>query len=58
MLMESLTEDEKGILTDACKIFVLRGEEVALVRGDSSNMKITYPQDMRLARALLEDRDA
>lgn len=53
-LVESLTEEEKGILTDACKIFVLRGEEVALVRGDSSNMKITYPQDMRLAQALLE----
>lgn len=53
-LMESLTEEEEAILTDACKIFVLRGEEVALVRGDSSNMKITYPQDMRLAQALLE----
>ena len=53
-LVESLTEEEKGILTDACKIFVLRGGEVALVRGDSSNMKITYPQDMRLAQALLE----
>ena len=55
LLVESLTEEEKGILTDACKIFVLRGEEVALVRGDSSNMKITYPQDMRLAQALLEE---
>ena len=53
-LMLGLTEDEKSILTDACKIFVLRGEKVALVRGDSSNMKITYPQDMRLASALLE----
>lgn len=52
--MASLTEEEAGILTDACKIFVLRGQDVALVRGDSSNMKITYPQDMRLARALLE----
>lgn len=53
-LVESLTEEEEAILTDACKIFVLRGEDVALVRGDSSNMKITYPQDMRLAQALLE----
>lgn len=52
-LMLGLTEDEKSILTDACKIFVLRGERVSLVRGDSSNMKITYPQDMRLAAALL-----
>lgn len=53
--MSSLSEEEGAILTDACKIFVLRGEKVALVEGDSANMKITYPQDMRLARALLED---
>ena len=52
-LMLSLTEEEAAVLTDACKIFVLRGERVSLVRGDSSNMKITYPQDMRLAAALL-----
>lgn len=51
--IESLTDEEKNILTDACKIFVIRGEKVALVIGDSSNMKITYPQDMRLASALL-----
>lgn len=57
-LMCSLTEEEKAVLTDACKVLVLRGEKVALVRGDSFNMKITYPQDMRLARALLEDEDA
>lgn len=53
-LVGSLSEQEKNLLTDACKIFVLRGQKVALVRGDSSNMKITYPQDMRLAKALLE----
>lgn len=53
-LMGSLTDDEKSVLTDACKICVLRGEPVALVMGDPSNMKITYPQDMRLASALLE----
>ena len=54
-LILSLSDAEKETLTDACKIFVLRGETVALVRGDSSNMKITYPQDMRLAQALLGD---
>lgn len=52
-LMESLSDEEKEMLTDACKIFVLRGEKVSLVMGESSNMKITYPQDMRLASALL-----
>lgn len=54
-LMESLTEEEKHTLTDACKIFVLRDKVVALVKGDPVNMKVTYPQDMRLARALLDD---
>lgn len=53
-LMKSLTAEEEGVLTDACKIYVLRGEPVALVMGSPSNMKITYPQDMRLASALLE----
>lgn len=52
-LMESLTREEEIILTDACKIFVLRGKKVALVRGDVANMKITYPQDMRIASALM-----
>ena len=51
--MEGLTHEEEVILTDACKIFVLRGEKVALVRGDVANMKITYPQDMRVASALI-----
>lgn len=53
-LMDSLSDEEKELLTDACKIFVLRGEKVSLVMGETSNMKITYPQDMRLASALLE----
>ena len=51
--MEQLTESEKGSLTDACKIFVVNGERVVLVPGDVSNMKITYPQDMRIAEALI-----
>lgn len=56
-LIRSLTDEERGILTDACKIFVLRGENVVLVKGEVANTKITYPQDMRVARALLgEDR--
>ena len=55
MLFAELAEDEKGMLTDACKILVLKDEPVALVRGDESNIKLTYASDMRLARALLEE---
>lgn len=53
-MLESLTAEERDILTDACKAFVLRGRKVALVRGDVSNIKITYPQDLRVAEAMLE----
>ncbi len=49
----SLSEDEKEQLTDACKIFVLKGEKVALVDGEISNMKVTYPYDLKVAEALL-----
>lgn len=52
-LTSSLTDEERATLTDACKIFVLRGERVVLVEGDVANMKITYPQDMRVAASLM-----
>ena len=52
-LYHSLSLEEKLLLTDACKIFVLRNEKVALVNGDGSNIKITHPQDMRVAQAFL-----
>lgn len=51
----SLTEQEKDILTDACKIMVLKGEKVHLVSGEVYNIKITYPYDLTMARAILED---
>ena len=49
----SLTEEEKEILTDACKIFAMKGEPVYLVDGEVSNMKITYADDLPLAEAIL-----
>lgn len=52
-LISGLSPEEEMILTDACKIYVLRNKKVALVRGDVSNMKITYPQDMRVAASLI-----
>lgn len=50
----SLSEDEKKILTDACKIMVLKGEKVYLVEGEIGNMKVTYPYDLKVAEALLK----
>ena len=50
-----LTEEEKGILTDACKIFSMKGHPVRLVEGEVHNIKITYPYDLRVAKALLDE---
>lgn len=52
-VFEALTPEEKQILTDACKILVLKGEKVHLVQGEVSNIKITYPHDLRVAEAIL-----
>lgn len=52
-LYEGLTDEEKKILTDACKIAVIKGEKVHLVEGEVSNIKITYPYDLRVAESLL-----
>ena len=55
ILINSLTEEESNILTDACKIFVLKDEDVHLVKGEVTNIKITYPYDLKLANTILED---
>lgn len=49
----SLTEDEKAVLTDACKVFTIKGVPVRLVKGEPFNIKITYPSDLKIAHALL-----
>ena len=54
-LINSLTEEESNILTDACKIFTLKDEDVHLVDGEVTNIKITYPYDLKLANTILED---
>lgn len=50
---EALSDQEKEVLTDACKIMVLKGEHVHLVQGEVFNIKITYPYDITVAKALL-----
>ena len=39
-LYGSLSAEEKEILTYACKIFVIKGKDVALAKGESSNLKL------------------
>lgn len=52
-LYRSLSEEEKGILTDACKICVVRNYPVFLVEGDYTNLKITTPGDYKIAQAMV-----
>jgi len=52
-LYNSLTDEEKNILTDACKIFSMKGHKVHLIQGEVHNIKITYPYDLRVAEVLL-----
>ena len=50
----SLTEEEKDILTDACKALVIKGTDVHLVRGEVYNMKITTQHDLKVSNGLVE----
>lgn len=50
---EALTDEEKSILTDACKIFVTKELPVYMVRGEVSNLKITTVSDYKIAQAMV-----
>lgn len=52
-LYESLGENEKAILTDACKMAVVRNHRVSLVKGEPSNLKITTVSDYKIAQAMV-----
>lgn len=51
---DELTDDERAILTDACKMYVTRGIPVQLVEGDVTNIKLTTIMDYKIAQAMLE----
>ncbi len=57
-VLSSLTEDEKAILTDACKIFTIKNRDVFMVNGEVFNIKITYPYDLKVAQTLLKGKDS
>ena len=56
-VLSSLSDDEKAILTDACKIFSIKNREVYMVSGEVFNIKITYPYDLKVAHTLLKGKD-
>ena len=56
-IYNSLTNAERDILTDAAKILVMKGKDVQLVQGETYNIKITYPYDLKIARSLIEEEE-
>lgn len=52
-LYNDLSEEEKEILTDACKICVVRKVPVHLIEGEVSNLKITTVSDYKVAQAMV-----
>lgn len=51
---EGLTDDERAVLTDACKMFIMKGRPVSLVEGDATNIKLTTIMDYKVAQALID----
>jgi 2-C-methyl-D-erythritol 4-phosphate cytidylyltransferase len=56
-LYSKLDKEEKKILTDAAKIFTLNQEKVYLVEGEVSNIKITYPYDLKVTNTMLKEHN-
>lgn len=51
---DKLSETNKKILTDACKILAVSGEKVKLVSGELFNIKITTPYDLKVANSIIK----
>jgi len=56
-IYESLTAEEKDILTDACKMFVLKKGKVKIVMGEDFNVKVTTMHDYKICNAILMERN-
>ena len=56
-LFNQLNANEKNILTDACKAFTIKGKKGDIVLGEVFNMKITTLHDLKLAEAIVIERD-
>lgn len=56
-LYTELKNEEKEILTDACKICVIRNVPVHLVNGETLNIKITTMPDLTIANAIMKGEE-
>ena len=51
----NIDEETKELLSDSCKLMLLDGNQVGIIKGDVSNFKITTPFDLKMATALIEE---
>ncbi|MEB6087102.1 2-C-methyl-D-erythritol 4-phosphate cytidylyltransferase [Enterococcus casseliflavus] len=55
--LNKLSEEDIKTLSDSCKICLLSGEKVGLVEGSTANIKVTTPFDLKIAKAIIEERE-
>ena len=53
-IYNSLSNEEKEILTDACKIYTLKNKRVGYVKGEIYNLKITTKFDLNVAHSIVK----
>lgn len=53
-LITALSAEKYSGMTDTCSVFVDAGEKVALVRGETFNIKLTYAEDLNRAELIFD----
>ena len=56
LLVEAMHAADRMLVTDESAAIERLGLRPRLVTGSASNIKVTYPQDLLFARAILESR--
>lgn len=54
-LIESTPRDVFEMMTDGCSVFSYHGDRVFLVKGETYNIKITYPDDLIRAEGIIRE---
>jgi 2-C-methyl-D-erythritol 4-phosphate cytidylyltransferase len=53
LLLKSYQQGEDPLFTDDASVVEKMGKRIAIIEGDSRNIKITYPQDLQIAQLYL-----
>lgn len=54
-LIENTPRDVFEMMTDGCSVFSYHGDRVFLVKGETYNIKITYPDDLIRAEGIIRE---